>query len=341
MSNAEKPFRNDLVVVTGAGSGIGRATALGFAANGAQVVAADLNLAAVTSLAELIRRRGGEAHARKADVASASDMERFAAWVRAEVGVPDVVVNNAGIVINGPFLAHTEEDWQQIVGVNLLGVVRGCRLFGAQMAERGKGGHLVNIASAAAFAPSMAQPAYSTTKAAVLMLSECLRAELAGYDIGVSAICPGLTSTPIARSIRFVGVPEDVAERWREAGVRVLRRRRYPPEKVAATVMRAVLRDRAVVPVNAEAKAIRALSLLAPGAVRALARLGERHIRLRLERAGALRAVRPPEAPGALLRAGSPGARDRLLESRSSKLGGVREHANQGLGGRRGLGFLD
>ena len=298
MSNAEKPFKNDLVVVTGAGSGIGRATALGFAANGAQVVAADLNLAAVTSLSELVRRRGGEAHARKVDVASAADMERFAAWVRAEVGIPDVVVNNAGIVINGPFLAHTEQDWEQIVGVNLLGVVRGCRLFGAQMAERGKGGHLVNIASAAAFTPSVSLSAYSTTKAAVLMLGECLRAELAEYGIGVSVICPGFTSTPIARSARFVGVPEDVAEQWREAVVRALRRRRYPPEKVAATVMRATARNQAVVAVNAEAKAARALSLLAPGTLRALARLGEQRIRLRLERAGALQAARPPGAPG-------------------------------------------
>jgi len=244
-------------------------------------------------VAGLVRERGGEAHARQVDVAAALSMERFAAWVRAEVGVPDVVVNNAGIVITGPFLDHSEQDWQQIVGVNLLGVVRGCRLFGAQMAERGTGGHLVNIASAAAFTPSLAQPAYSTTKAAVLMLSECLRAELAGYGIGVTAICPGLTTTPIARHVRFVGVPQAEADRLREAGIRALRRRRYPPEKVAAAVMRAVLRDRAVVPVNVEAKAARALSLLAPGTVRVLSRLGERRVRMRLERGGALRAVRP------------------------------------------------
>ena len=104
--------------------------------------------------------------------------------MRTEAGVPDVVVNNAGIAVVGPLLAHTEEDWQRIVGVNLLGVARGCRLFGAQMAERGTGGHLVNIASAAAFAPSASLPAYATTKAAVRMLSECLRAELAGPASG-------------------------------------------------------------------------------------------------------------------------------------------------------------
>ncbi len=279
MTNAEKPFQNDLVVVTGAGSGIGRATALGFAANGARVIAADLNLSTATSVCELIRSRGGDAHARQVDVASAPDMERFAAWTRAEVGVPDVVVNNAGIVISGPFLAHTEEDWQQIAEVNLFGVIRGCRLFGAQMVDRGKGGHLVNVASAAAFWPAPSQPAYSTTKAAVLALSEYLRAELAGYGIGVTAICPGLTSTPIARAMRFVGMPAAEAERQRELGVRALRRRRFPPEKVAAAVMRAVLRDRAVVAVNAESKAVYALSRLAPGVLRVLSRLSARQAR--------------------------------------------------------------
>ena len=184
MNDVSKPFGNKLVVVTGAGSGIGRATALGFAANGARVVAADLNLAAATSVSELIAGRGGAAYARQVDVADAADMERFANWVRTEAGVPDVVVNNAGIAVVGPLLAHTEEDWQRIIGVNLLGVARGCRLFGAQMAERGTGGHLVNIASAAAFAPSATLPAYATTKAAVRMLSECLRAELAGPASG-------------------------------------------------------------------------------------------------------------------------------------------------------------
>ena len=130
MNDAEKPFGNKLVVVTGAGSGIGRATALGFAANGARIVAADLDLAAAASVSDLITARGGTAHAWQVDVSAAADMERFANWVRTEVGVPDVVVNNAGIAIVGPLLAHTEEDWQLIIGVNLLGVVRGCRLFG-------------------------------------------------------------------------------------------------------------------------------------------------------------------------------------------------------------------
>ncbi len=273
MTDTGKPFGDKLVVVTGAGSGIGRATALGFAANGARVVAADLNLATATAVAGLITERGGAAHARQVDVASAGDMERFANWVRTEVGVPDVVVNNAGIAMVGPLLAHTEEDWQRIIGVNLLGVARGCRLFGTQMAERGTGGHLVNIASAASYAPSASLPVYATTKAAVRMLSECLRAELAGAGIGVTAICPGFTSTPIAGSARYLGVPPGEEDEVRENIVRALRRRRFPPEKVALAVMRAVLRDQPVVPVNAEARVLYVLSRLAPGTLRALARL--------------------------------------------------------------------
>jgi NAD(P)-dependent dehydrogenase (short-subunit alcohol dehydrogenase family) len=282
MSKEHKPFQNDLVVVTGAGSGIGRAAALAFAANGARLVAADVNLAAATSVCDLIAGRGGVAHARQVDVADAAGMERFASWVRAELGVPDVVVNNAGIAVVGPFLAHTEEDWQRIIGVNLLGVVRGCRLFGSQMAERGQGGHLVNIASAAAYTPATLLPAYAATKAAVRMLSECLRAELADAGIGVTAICPGFTSTAIARSARLVGVPAAEEERVRGVLAQALRRRRYPPQKVARAVLLAVLRDRAVVPVNTEARVTYALSLAAPGALRALARQGARRSPLRL-----------------------------------------------------------
>jgi NAD(P)-dependent dehydrogenase (short-subunit alcohol dehydrogenase family) len=291
--DAMKKFDKQLVVVTGAGSGIGRATALAFAANGARLVAADVNLAAATSVCELIRERGGQAHARQVDVADSGDMERFAVWVRAELGVPDVVVNNAGIAIIGPFFAHTEEDWQRIIGVNLLGVVRGCRLFGAQMAERGQGGHLVNIASAASYAPEPSLPAYSATKAAVRMLSECLRAELAEAGIGVTAICPGFTTTSIARSARLVGIPAAEEERVHEGLVRALRRRRFPPHKVARAVLLAVLRDQAVVPVNTEARVSYALSLVAPRALRALARQSARRSPLRSARLAA-----PPVAQG-------------------------------------------
>jgi NAD(P)-dependent dehydrogenase (short-subunit alcohol dehydrogenase family) len=272
MNDVRKPFQDRLVVVTGAGNGIGRATALGFAANGARVVAADIDQAAAERTSAVIAAHDADGLAAQVDVASPASMEQFASWVRAEVGVPDVVVNNAGIAIIGSFLEHTEEDWQRIVGVNLLGVARGCRLFGRQMVDRGGGGHLVNIASAAAFAPSSALPAYSATKAAVRMLSDCIRAELARYNIGVIAICPGFVSTGIAGHAHYAGASGEVAEQIRVAAADGLRRRRFPPEKVAIAIMRAVLADQTVVPVNAEAKVLHALSRVAPGALRSLAR---------------------------------------------------------------------
>ena len=285
-SPGRQPFGGNLVVVTGAGAGIGRAVCLAFAANGAEIVAADLSHDSAERTCELIRGRGGTAHSYQVDVTSPEEMEQFAERVRGTLGVPDVVVNNAGIAIAGSFLKHTEEDWQRIIDVNLLGVARGCRLFGAQMVERGQGGHLVNIASAAAFAPTALLPAYSATKAAVRMLSDCLRAELAPTGVGVSAICPGFTSTGIGQAAHYAGTGAEAEQRIRAGAAKAFQMRGFPPEKVAAAVLRAVLGNRAVVPVNAEARVSYALSRIAPGALRWLGARGSERSFRRLERLG-------------------------------------------------------
>ena len=176
-------------------------------------------------------------------------MEKLAEKVATEYGVVDVLVNNAGIGLSGSFLDTTPEDWRKVLDVNLWGVIHGCRLFGRQMAERGQGGHIVNTASAAAYLPSRALPAYSTSKAAVLMLSECLRAELAGQGIGVSAICPGIVNTNITSTARFAGrrrrggeaPPAEAPRGCTDCGTTRRRRSRTP-------ILRAVVRNQAVVP---------------------------------------------------------------------------------------------
>jgi NAD(P)-dependent dehydrogenase (short-subunit alcohol dehydrogenase family)/pimeloyl-ACP methyl ester carboxylesterase len=271
-----KDFGGQLVVVTGAGSGIGRATARAFADAGARVVAADIDEGAAKHTAEEIAARGGEAFVYRVDVADADGMERFADYVRDTFGVPDVVVNNAGIGVGGPLLETDEEHWSRVRAVNLDGVYRGCRLFGRQMVERGEGGHLVNLASMAAFTTSGGLAAYSATKAAVLQFSECLRVELEPEGIGVTAICPGVINTSITRTARFVGMPPAVADELRRRAVRAFERRGYPPERVAAAILRAVRQNRAVVAVSPEARAARTLNRVSPGAGRALARLGRR-----------------------------------------------------------------
>ncbi|MEU1512397.1 SDR family oxidoreductase [Streptomyces sp. NPDC005811] len=267
-------FGGQLVLVTGAGSGIGRATALAFAEAGARVIAVDRDPESAAHTAGTARLIGApEAWAETVDVSDEQEMEKLAAKVHAEYGVLDVLVNNAGVGLSGSFFDTTSEDWRRVLDVNLWGVIHGCRLFGGRMAERGQGGHIVNTASAAAFQPSRALPAYSTSKAAVLMLSECLRAELAGRGIGVTAICPGLVNTNITATATFVGVDAAEEKRRQKRATRAYGLRNYPPEKVADAILRAVARDEAVVPVTPEARGAHALSRFAPRVLRALARV--------------------------------------------------------------------
>lgn len=267
-------FGGQLVLVTGAVSGIGRATAFAFAEAGARVVAVDRDADGAGRTAELARLIGAPAAwAETVDVSDEAAMEKLAEKVATEYGIVDVLVNNAGIGLSGSFLDTTVEDWKQVLDVNLWGVIHGCRLFGKQMAERGQGGHIVNTASAAAYQPSRALPAYSTSKAAVLMLSECLRAELAEKSIGVSAVCPGIVNTNITATTHFAGADAAEEQRLRKRTSKLYGARNYPPEKVAEAVLRAVVRNQAVVPVTPESHAARFLSRLSPGTLRGIARL--------------------------------------------------------------------
>ncbi|MEU6752105.1 SDR family oxidoreductase [Spirillospora sp. NPDC046719] len=271
-----KEFGGDLVVVTGAGSGIGRATARAFADAGARVVVADIDEGGAKRTVDEIGAAGGEAHVYGVDVADPEAMERFARYVKDIWGVPDVVVNNAGIALAGSLLETPEEDWARIRSINLDGMYRGSRLFGRQMVERGEGGHIVIVSSLAAFTPSPELPAYGATKAAVLQLAECFRLDMERYGIGVTAICPGAVDTPITRRTRFVGMAPAVDAELRETMGRAIERRGFPPEKVARAILRAVRQDAAVVPVAVEAHAARTLARVSPAANRALARLGRR-----------------------------------------------------------------
>ncbi|KOU75235.1 MULTISPECIES: SDR family oxidoreductase [Streptomyces] len=267
-------FGGQLVLVTGAASGIGRATAFAFAEAGARVVAVDRDAEGAARTADMARLVGAsEAWAECVDVSDEQAMEKLAAKVAAEHGIVDVLVNNAGIGLSGAFLDTTAEDWKKVLDVNLWGVIHGCRIFGKQMAERGQGGHIVNTASAAAYLPSRTLPAYSTSKAAVLMLSECLRAELASKSIGVSAICPGIVNTNITATSRFAGVDEAEEKRRQERSSRLYGLRNFPPEKVADAILRAVVRNEAVVPVTPESKGALWMSRFAPRALRRIARV--------------------------------------------------------------------
>lgn len=266
-------FDDKLVVITGAGSGIGRACALEFAEQGAEVVVTDIDQQSAERTAVLARTLGPGAHAYPLDVSDGGAVEEFAKVLRDEHGIPDIVLNNAGIGMAGPFFDTTVAEWERVIDVNLWGVIHGCRVLGELMVEGGEGGTIVNVASAAAYMPTKALPAYATTKAAVLALSQCLRAELATSGVGVVAICPGFVHTNISSTTRFVGLDATAERSAREHTTALYRRRNFTPARTAREIRRAVQRNAAIAPITPEAKAGLLASRLTPGLLRALARV--------------------------------------------------------------------
>lgn len=268
-------FGDTLVSVTGAGSGIGRATAEAFAGQGAELIVSDIDEAAVKQTAAEIAARGGVAHSYVLDVSDADAVEAFAERVSKEHGVPDIVVNNAGIGQAGAFLHTPADQFDRVLDVNLGGVVNGCRAFGRRLVARGTGGHIVNVSSMAAYAPLQSLSAYCTSKAATYMFSDCLRAELDAADVGLTTICPGLIDTNIIHTTRFdapVGRSDTHVDGRRGQLRRMFALRRYGPEKVAAAILSSVQKKQPIRPVAPEAYALYGVSRLLPQALRSTAR---------------------------------------------------------------------
>ena len=260
-------LKGRLAVVTGAASGIGRATALALARRGADLALCDVDEAGLRAVAEEVGSLGSRAVARRADVSSEEQMQAFADAVHAEFPAADLLVNNAGIAVAGTFLDLELADFDRVVAVNLRGVVLGCRVFLPAMAARGSG-HVVNIASMAGYTPSPGMTPYTATKFAVVGFSESLRLELAPLGIGVTAICPGIINTPIVRNSPARGA---LAGAVREEAIALFERRNYPPERVAEALLDAVARNRAIAPVSPEARVAWWIRRLAPGLLRGLA----------------------------------------------------------------------
>src|SRR5437867_3501460 len=260
---AAPDFAGKTALVTGAASGIGRETSLAFARAGADLVICDVNERGLEDTAAAIRARGRPVLARRVDVSRAEEMREFAAAVHREREAVDVLMNNAGVGLGAGFADTSLEDWEWIVGINLWGVVHGCHFFLPPMVARRRGGHVVNVSSAAGYLATAQLAAYSTTKFAVFGLSEALRDELAAHGIGVTTVCPGIINTPITTSARMRGA--SATPEARAALIAMYRRRNYGPERVAANVLKAVAKNRAVAPVSPEAWTMYLMKRFAPG----------------------------------------------------------------------------
>jgi NAD(P)-dependent dehydrogenase (short-subunit alcohol dehydrogenase family) len=250
------------VLVTGAGSGIGRETALLAARRGADVAICDVDEAGLADVEASAQAFGRSVLARRVDVADREQMRGFADAVHEEAGVVDLLVNNAGVGLGAGLLESELEDWDWIVAINIMGVVHGCHFFLPPMVERGQGGHVANLSSAAGFYATPSLVAYSATKFAVLGLSESLREELQPHGIGVTAICPGIINTPITSSARMRGAAAEPGAR--ERIVAMYRRRNYGPDRVARNILKAVERNRSVAPISPEAWVAYAMKRVSP-----------------------------------------------------------------------------
>jgi NAD(P)-dependent dehydrogenase (short-subunit alcohol dehydrogenase family) len=189
------------IFITGGASGLGRALAERHARAGWRVCIGDLDVERCADALAAIRAHSPHGHALACDVTSEGALQAAADWLHREWGGVDVVVNNAGVAQMGGIAETSLADWQWAVDINLLGVVRGCKVFAPVLKAQG-GGQLVNIASMAGLVHMPHASAYNATKAAVVALSETLQLELEPDNIRVSVVCPAFFRTDLARNMR-------------------------------------------------------------------------------------------------------------------------------------------
>ncbi len=275
-ASAEPDLSGRIAVVTGGGSGIGRATALLLARHGAKVHVADINPQSAEDTASAIRAGGAGAGASALDVTDAAAVEAFAETVFAAEHHVDILHNNAGIGHGGNIEATTFADWERVIGVNLLGVAYGIQAFVPRMLRQGGPSSVINTASMAGIVPTAKMAPYCASKFGVVGLSEALNAELSPRGIRVSAICPGIIDTPIVASGIMRG---DLAALQGQA-VDFYSRRGTSPEEVAEAVLRTVSHPRLIVPVPRKHVSLPyLLHRLSPRLVQPLARGMERMVR--------------------------------------------------------------
>jgi len=191
---------NKVVVITGAGSGIGRTTAALFASKGAKVAVVDVDSEAGAGTVHMIKGDGGEASLILADVSKASDVQKMVERIVNTYGRLDILVNNAGIFAEGSVVETTEEDWNRILGVNLLGVYL-CMKYCIPQMKKGGGGVIVNISSEAGLVGIKNQVAYNVSKSGVIALTKSTALDFANENIRVNCLCPGRVLTPLVEKV--------------------------------------------------------------------------------------------------------------------------------------------
>jgi NAD(P)-dependent dehydrogenase (short-subunit alcohol dehydrogenase family) len=254
-------LKDRTAVITGAGGGIGRATALSLARRGCHLALADIDEDEMAETAELARAHKVRVSKHRVDVADRTDVAEFPSAVAAEHPGVDVLINNAGVAIGGTFEQISDEDFEWLFEINFWGVVRMTRAF-LPLLRASDDASIVNLSSVYGLVAPPEQAAYSASKFAVRGFSEALRHELAASNVGVTVVHPGGVNTSIAEKARMpAGVTEEeIARRLR----RYRKLLRLPPEVAGEMIVRGIERRQERVLVGSDAKLISIISRLLP-----------------------------------------------------------------------------
>jgi short-subunit dehydrogenase len=263
-------IRDNVVALTGAGSGIGRALAQALVERGAHVALADIDARGLSETAASLHGATTRVTTHVVDVSDRAAVEAFAKEVQLRHGGVGIAINNAGIGVRALFDSLEYEDLERVIAVNLWGVIHGTRAFLPLLREWTGGGHLVNIASINSMVPFAKGAAYNISKYAVHGLNETLMQDLRGENVRITSVHPGATRTNIVRN----------AKNAKPAEVAFFDRLGIPPARVAAQILKAVERNRERCFTGADAKLMALAKRLLPGiTVRALGHLTRREIR--------------------------------------------------------------
>jgi len=239
-------LRDKRCFITGAASGIGRATALAAAAEGAVLFLTDVNTARLEDTVRDVRAAGGRVAAHRAlDISNYEAVQSFAAFIHESFGSMDVVMNIAGISIWGAVDTLEHKHWRQVIDVNLMGPIHVIESFVPEMIQAGRGGHLVNVSSAAGLFGLPFHAAYSGAKFGLRGVSEVLRFDLERFGIKVTLVCPGAVNTGLVDTIQIIGAglsPDELRDMKEH-----FRKRAVSPEKAAEAIIRGVKRDQYLV----------------------------------------------------------------------------------------------
>jgi NADP-dependent 3-hydroxy acid dehydrogenase YdfG len=239
-------FKNKKCFITGAASGIGRATAAAMAKLGAELFLTDINIKQLEEVVSEIKKIGGKVSLWNAfDISDYEKVKKFSEKIHEAFGSMDIVMNIAGIAIWGTVETLRHEHWEKVMNVNLMGPIYVIECFVPQMIKARRGGHLVNVTSTAGLFGYPWHAAYSGSKAGLNGVSEVLRYDLMQHDIGVTVICPGAVATNLRYTAEVYGI--NMMQEEAKKMLDRFSRHALPPEKVASQIVDAIKKNKFMV----------------------------------------------------------------------------------------------